>query len=218
MENNLSIDENIMEELSEALFEDAVENGEALITFDALKTQMNKYEGLLENLGLIIDDLLFPQNSRKQNDRMMTKAERMFSIPRSPFSIGLTILLLVNTVLFCHRGTYFKDFPMLNGFTPNVFYLLSRSCGIFSIIAFSKVLISLIIGRTLLLNSVLSLLCVLRYSITILRKLGLASVLPLDYNISFHKIIGFLIFIQAWIHTVMHLLNFGENSNYEVNI
>ena len=56
----------------------------------------------------------------------------------------------------------------------------------------------------------LSILCVLRYSITILRNLGLATVLPLDNNLSFHKILGFLILIQAWVHTVMHLLNFGN--------
>ena len=65
-------------------------------------------------------------------------------------------------------------------------------------------------GRALLFNSVLILVLVLRYSITMLRDLGLASVLPLDKNIYFHKLVGRIIFVLAWIHTTMHLLNFGE--------
>ena len=56
----------------------------------------------------------------------------------------------------------------------------------------------------------LILVLVLRYSITMLRDLGLASVLPLDNNIYFHKLVGRIIFVQAWIHALMHLLNFGE--------
>ena len=55
----------------------------------------------------------------------------------------------------------------------------------------------------------LILVLVLRHSITMLRNLGLASVLPLDNNIYFHKLVGRLIFVQAWIHATMHLLNFG---------
>ena len=73
-------------------------------------------------------------------------------------------------------------------------------------------------GRTLLFNSVLILVLVLRYSITMLRDLGMASVLPLDNNIYFHKLVGRLIFVQAWIHTTSHLLNFGEQSPVIFNI
>ena len=51
---------------------------------------------------------------------------------------------------------------------------------------------------------------VLRYTITILRNMGLAQILPLDYNIYFHKMVGEIIFVQAWIHTAMHLINFGK--------
>ena len=46
-----------------------------------------------------------------------------------PFLFFLFILAAVNIILFIHRAYYFKDFSMLNGFTPNPFYLLSRACG-----------------------------------------------------------------------------------------
>ena len=105
----------------------------------------------------------------------------------------LAFIIIINAILFLQRAVYFKDFTTLSGLTPNPFYLLSRAC-----------------GRALLFNSVLILVLVLRYSITMLRDLGLASVLPLDKNIYFHKLVGRIIFVQAWIHTLMHLMNFGE--------
>jgi hypothetical protein len=51
---------------------------------------------------------------------------------------------------------------------------------------------------------------VLRYTITILRNMGLAPFLPLDHNIYFHKLVGWVIFGQSWLHTIMHLINFGK--------
>ncbi len=62
----------------------------------------------------------------------------------------------------------------------------------------------------LLYNSMLILVLVLRYAITVMRELGIGAVLPLDNNIYLHKVLGYLIFTQASIHTVMHLCNFGE--------
>eukprot|EP00092_Neocalanus_flemingeri_P014374 GFUD01015505.1.p1 GENE.GFUD01015505.1~~GFUD01015505.1.p1 ORF type:complete len:1072 (-),score=233.84 GFUD01015505.1:230-3445(-) len=193
LENNLNIDEHEMNELAKALFEDTVEEGKTYITVDDLKAQMSKYEGLLENLGLIIDNLLFSQTPTK-NEKKKGEDKNEWSMPSNSYSIALVLLILANLILFCQRAAYFRHFPMLNGLTPNPFYMLSRAC-----------------GRTILLNSVLMILCVLRYSITILRNLGLATILPLDHNISFHKIMGLLIFIQAWIHSSMHLINFGVN-------
>ena len=50
-----------------------------------------------------------------------------------------------------------------------------------------------------------------RYTITKLRDLGLSIILPLDNNIYIHKVIGRVIFLQAWFHTIMHLCNFAIN-------
>lgn len=110
-----------------------------------------------------------------------------------PFFVFLIAIVLINIILFFQRLLYFRDFPMLSGYAHNPFYMISRAS-----------------GRTILFNSVLILVLVLRYSITILRNLGLASFLPLDNNIYFHKLLGRIIFLQAWLHSVMHLLNFGR--------
>ena len=104
------------------------------------------------------------------------------------------LIFIMNLFLFIQRAYYFRNFSMLSGFTPNIFYVLSRAC-----------------GRTLLFNSVLVLVLVLRNSITLLRKYGLASFLPLDNNIYLHKLVGVLIYLQASLHAIMHVINFAIN-------
>ena len=44
-----------------------------------------------------------------------------------------------------------------------------------------------------------------------MRDLGFSIILPLDHNIKIHKFIGISIFCQAWVHTIMHFINFGVN-------
>ena len=46
-----------------------------------------------------------------------------------PFLCFLFFIIGVNIISMIQRAYYFKDFSMLNGFTPNVFYLVSRACG-----------------------------------------------------------------------------------------
>ena len=46
-----------------------------------------------------------------------------------PFLCTLYLIIGVNIVLMVQRAYYFKDFAMLNGYTPNVFYMISRACG-----------------------------------------------------------------------------------------
>ena len=107
---------------------------------------------------------------------------------------SLFVIFLINTILFVHRAYYFRNFSMLDGTTPNPFYLLSRAC-----------------GRVLHFNTCLVLALVLRNTITILRRFGLATILPLDHNIYLHKLVGFLIFFQSLLHTICHMTNFAVN-------
>ena len=110
-----------------------------------------------------------------------------------PFLAFLYFIICLNIAVMIQRAYYFKDFSMLNGMTPNPFYMISRA-----------------MGRGLMVNTVLSILLILRYCITFLRKMGLAHKFPLDQNVYFHMLVGWFIFVQAWLHTVAHLLNFGK--------
>ena len=69
-------------------------------------------------------------------------------------------------------------------------------------------------GLCLNLNTVIVLLLVLRYTITLMRRMGFVKVLPLDNHIFLHKMTGLVIFCQAWFHTVMHLCNFCKGLDH----
>ncbi len=109
------------------------------------------------------------------------------------------VIALINVVLFVLRAHYFKDFANLDGSKPNPFYMMSRAN-----------------GRVLLFNSMLIVVLVLRNVITVLRELGFISILPLDHNIYLHKLVGYLIFFQAWFHTIMHICNFSKYLLYVI--
>ena len=200
-ENGMEFDDDQVNDLALALFEDAVKPGKDGISVDDLSDQFKKHKGLLENLTLSIGKWLVPPKPAPEKsfkDKLLEKVPQQLSwryIQNNfPFVCFLLVLIIVNISLFIHRAVYFRHFTTLSGLTPNPFYLLSRAC-----------------GRVLLFNSVLILILVLRYTITMLRDLGLASVLPLDNNIYFHKLVGRLIFIQAWLHAIMHFINFRIN-------
>jgi len=200
-ENGMEFDEDQVNDLAQALFADAVKPGKDGITVDDLSDQFKKHKGLLENLTLSIGKWLVPPKPvppKNWKEKLMEKKPQNMNMKyfrnNLPFISFLCFIILINVVLFIHRAVHFRNFSMLNGWTPNPFYLLSRAC-----------------GRTLLFNSVLILVLVLRYTITLLRNMGMASILPLDNNIYFHKLTGRLIFVQAWVHAFMHLINFGVN-------
>ena len=52
----------------------------------------------------------------------------------------------------------------------------------------------------------------LRNLITLARTNGLASILPLDEHIYFHKMAGWFIFIYSALHTIAHFINFGKTT------
>ena len=54
---------------------------------------------------------------------------RNYFLNNLPFILFLSLILMVNLVLFIQRAVYFRDFTTITGLTPNPFYLLSRACG-----------------------------------------------------------------------------------------
>ena len=51
-ENGMSFDEEAVEELTRALYQDAVSQQQPGITYSSLKSQILKHEGLIENLTI----------------------------------------------------------------------------------------------------------------------------------------------------------------------
>jgi len=203
-ENGLRLPANDVQDLTFALYEEALgpddaDTGE--ISIDQLKDALAKHDGVLENLTISLNHWLVPKKPRPKETWWQQKKKsfwRSFSwthIKKNPQLFAfMSGLFVINIILFIARAVYFKDFQNLNGTAPNIFYVFSRAN-----------------GRTLLFNCTMIMVVVLRYTITMLRNLGVGKVLPLDNNIYIHKIIGILIVVQAWWHTIMHLINFGIN-------
>jgi len=68
-ENGMKFDEGEVDELTRALFHDATvvssNANSGGITFDALKAQLTKHDGLLQNLSISIDRWLVPPKPKK---------------------------------------------------------------------------------------------------------------------------------------------------------
>jgi len=55
-ENGMKFSDEQIEDLTIALFEDADQGNRGAITFEALKRQLKKHDGLLENLSIRLDE------------------------------------------------------------------------------------------------------------------------------------------------------------------
>ena len=97
-----------------------------------------------------------------------------------------------NLTCFVTRAYAFKDFMEVD-YSRNWYLMFARANGL-----------------CLNFNSVMIIIFVLRNSITLMRKMGFVSVLPLDHHVFLHKMTGILIFSMAWFHAIMHFCNFSK--------
>ena len=202
-ENGMKIPESDIDELGAALYDEALgdEKDTGSITIDQLTKVLAKHDGLLNNLTVSLKKFMVPQKKKAPPtkwDEIKAWYDRKLSWQHMKQNYQLFSFfggfILINLILWIQRAAYFGGMANLDGTMPNPFYMLSRAN-----------------GRTLLFNSTLIIICVLRYTITKLRDLGLSKILPLDNNIYIHKVVGIVIFFQAWAHTICHLINFGVN-------
>ncbi len=122
----------------------------------------------------------------------------------------LAAFFSANLICFITRAHAFKDF-LENDSSRNYFVMFARANGNWidlTVKCNRKVISFLSVGLCLNFNSVMILIFVLRNTITLMRKMGLVNIFPLDYHVFLHKMTGILIFCQAWFHTIMHLTNF----------
>jgi len=170
------------------------------ITFEALKAQLTKHDGLLQNLSISIDRWLVPPKPKRASSdcgRILSKKmPHQMSVPyvRNNFqflTFSLTFIL-VNVGLFVSRSVDYWHFKNADG-SRNWCILLARAC-----------------GQCLNFTSMFLLVLMLRHSITKLREFGLNILLPLDRHIYFHKVTGRLVLVYGVLHTLAHLGNIGE--------
>ncbi|XP_076029976.1 NADPH oxidase 5-like [Oratosquilla oratoria] len=191
-ENGMKFNLDQIQDLTMALFEDADPHRTGTITYDALKAQLEKHPGLLENLSISIDRWIVPPKPEASNGSIWRHLARIrpyqLTLPylknNYVYLSFLFVYISVNVGLFVARAVEYSD--------HNAFIIVARAC-----------------GQALNLNCTLSVVFMLRQTITFLRAHGAASFLPLDQHLYLHKMSGWLIFILSIVHTIAHLLNLG---------
>ncbi|XP_049548260.1 NADPH oxidase 5-like [Anopheles darlingi] len=188
-ENGMRFSEEQIEDLTMAMFEDADKYNRGAITYEALKNQLEKHGGLLENLSISIDRWLvpLPQDDAKKKKRQSKPLPHQLTAPyiknNYVYLSFLTIFTLINVGLFISRAIQYRQ--------SNGFVILARAC-----------------GQCLNFNCAFILVLMLRQCITFLRTRGFTAFLPLDQHIYLHKLTGVLVAIYSLVHTIMHLFNF----------
>ena len=196
-ESGLKFNEAKTSRLSTVLFEDGVQTGKDFMTLDDFKNQLGRQEGLIQNLALLLNKWLLPEDSTKPRNTPKKSTKyftKVYWDNNKKFLITVLAIFAIMAVITLERLIYFSRMSMLSGFTPNLFYMVSRAA-----------------GKNILFLSIIIIVFVLRHSITFLRNKGLGRYLPLDNNIYIHKIIGVLIFLLGMIHSLCHFSNFAVN-------
>ncbi|XP_011202251.2 uncharacterized protein LOC105225471 isoform X3 [Bactrocera dorsalis] len=192
-ENGMEFSDEQIEDLTTAMFEDADPYNRGEITYEALKNQICKHGGLLENLSITIDRWLVPMT--QETPKPKSKCPRLrFDKPHQltlaymknnqAFVSYLYIYIAINLCLFISRAIQYR--------ASNGFVIVARAC-----------------GQCLNFNCAWILVLMLRHSLTYLRSQGLSSYLPLDNHIYLHKLTGIVVSILSLLHTIAHLFNFS---------
>ncbi|XP_063702706.1 NADPH oxidase 5 [Culicoides brevitarsis] len=204
-ENGMQFSEEQIEDLTMAMFEDADPNRRGAITYEALKNQLEKHGGLLENLSISIDRWLVPLpqeaitgvNKSVKNKRnksfVQTVKEKLPYQLTAPYMknnyvlvVFVVLYTLINAGLFISRGIQYAN----KG--ANIFVIFARAC-----------------GQCLNFNCAWVLVLMLRHTLTFLRTRGFGVIFPIDHHIYLHKLTGILIAAYSLFHTIMHLINFS---------
>ncbi|KAM3957213.1 NADPH oxidase [Aphomia sociella] len=191
-ENGMQFSDEQLQQLTRAMFEDADTEQRGAITYEALRHQLSKHDGLLENLSISIDRWLVPPKPEPERisiwQRLYKLKPYQLSLPyfknNYVFLIYLMLFSLVNVGLFVQRlEKYWND---------GIFTMLARAC-----------------GQCLNFNCAWLLVLMLRRCMTQLRVRGAGALLPLDDHIYLHKLTGVLVLLYSLLHTAMHLCNFS---------
>ncbi|XP_059092829.1 NADPH oxidase 5-like isoform X2 [Tigriopus californicus] len=148
---------------------------------------------LAPTIALSLDLWLAPLIATKSRLRIQNIIPKNF-VGNNLQHIAFVIALIVAVVLlFIIRGAQFHDAKNIDG-TTSWIIIIARGCGV-------------------CINFLVSLLTLLmcRWLTTLLRKHHWTEYLPIDHHVSYHKLMGGLVFIFGIIHTKMHLMNLVLN-------
>ena len=182
-ESNIKFNEDQLEELVDAFFEETDEDQNGQITFDEFSSCLSKFPGVAENLTIAAGNWLSPpekKSKRRLVDRTRSKM-RWATLKKNGLTVFFVVLyFLINAALFIWVAIQRKD---ENGW----------------------VIVARVHGMCLNFNGMFLLVLMMKYSLTWLRSTRIGKYFPIDHHITFHKAVAVIIFIQSILHFIGHI-------------
>ncbi|XP_008574071.1 PREDICTED: NADPH oxidase 5 [Galeopterus variegatus] len=190
-ESAISLPDEKLDQLTLALFESADKDGNGAITFDELRDELERFPGVMENLTISAAHWLMPPAARSR--------------PRRPRPLTLAYWHNHRSQLLCltaYAGLHVLLFTLAAS--------AHRALG-------ASVMVAKGCGQCLNFDCSFIAVLMLRRCLTWLRATWLAQVLPLDQNIQFHQLMGYVVVGLSLVHTVAHVVNFALQAQSEAS-
>lgn len=184
-ENRLMFGDALVEDLVDALFEQADVNRDRRISFDELEAALARYPGVLEQLTL--GDLRWlgigPDAPPVLGDATRWRALQAWLRARWVWLAVMALYTAANVGLFVHAVLRYRELG------ANELVQIARGC-----------------GACLNLHGALVLLPMMRRALTVVGRTPLGRLL-VDDHVSVHRVFGDVAFYLALVHTAAHLTN-----------
>ncbi|XP_059524590.1 NADPH oxidase 5 [Myotis daubentonii] len=182
LESAISLSEEKLDQLTLALFESADKDCSGDITFEELRDELQHFPGVMENLTISAAHWLKPPATKQHPPRPRPLTSAYWHNHRSQL-LCLAAYAGLHVLLFALAASAHRAL--------GVSVMVAKGCG--QCLNFDCSFIAVLM---------------LRRCLTWLRATWLAQVLPLDQNIQFHQLMGYVVVGLSLVHTVAHVVNF----------
>uniref|UniRef100_A0A8C6CX69 NADPH oxidase 5 n=1 Tax=Moschus moschiferus TaxID=68415 RepID=A0A8C6CX69_MOSMO len=190
-ESAISLPKEKLDQLTLVLFESADKDCSGTITFEELQDELQRFPEVMENLTISAAHWLTPpapQQHRRQ-PRPLTSA---YWHNHRSHALCLAVFVGLHVLLFALAASAYRAF--------GASIMVAKGCG--QCLNFDCSFIAVLM---------------LRRCLTWLRATWLAQVLPLDRNIQFHQLMGYVVVGLSLVHTVAHVVNFALQAQSEAS-
>ncbi|XP_029808256.1 NADPH oxidase 5 isoform X2 [Suricata suricatta] len=190
-ESAISLPDEKLDQLTLALFESADKDSNGAITFDELRDELQRFPGVMENLTISAAHWLTPPAARPRRRRPRPLTSAYWHNHRSHL-LFLAAYAGLHVLLFALAAGAHRD--------RGASVMVAKGC-----------------GQCLNFDCSFIVVLMLRRCLTWLRATWLAQVLPLDQNIQFHQLMGYVVVGLSLVHTVAHVVNFALQAQSEAS-
>uniref|UniRef100_A0A452FTF4 NADPH oxidase 5 n=1 Tax=Capra hircus TaxID=9925 RepID=A0A452FTF4_CAPHI len=190
-ESAISLPQEKLDQLTLALFESADKDCSGTITFEELRDELQRFPEVMENLTISAAHWLTPPAPQRHRRQPRPLTSAYWHNHRS-HALCLAVFVGLHVLLFALAAHAYRAL--------GASIMVAKGCG--QCLNFDCSFIAVLM---------------LRRCLTWLRATWLAQVLPLDRNIQFHQLMGYVVVGLSLVHTVAHVVNFALRAQSEAS-